>query len=299
MNAVCHHFAEVNGQRLHYAEAGDGPLIVFLHGLPRCWYLWRYQLADLAADHRAVAPDLRGYNLSSKPEHDLDYGVWPSVEDIRALVDYLGYDDFVLVGHDVGGRVAWSFALHYPERLQALVVMSAPHPALLDRELRENPSYQEVAAKFMITLRDPQGPELVGRDDFAFFRPTLDNPFLSDRDREVYLESWRKPGAAAGMLGMNRREGISPPTDDAPGHGNYAREMLSLRVAVPTLVLHGTRDAFDPASSLDGLETYVPDLTLRHIESTHWIPEEVPDEVNALVRQFIGERPSAARDEPA
>src|SRR5436190_2072320 len=112
-----HDYAEVNGVRLHCASAGEGPLMVFLHGFPQCWYMWRHQLPEFARDHLVVAPDLRGYNLSSKPERLSEYGPWQAAEDVRALVDLLGYDRFVLVGHDWGVATAWSFALHYPERL--------------------------------------------------------------------------------------------------------------------------------------------------------------------------------------
>lgn len=284
--------ADVNGVRLHYARAGEGPLVVFLHGFPRHWYLWRHQLRELSRDHLAVAVDHRGYNLSSKPDCDLSYGVWLSVEDVRALVDRLGYERFVLVGHDWGGGIAWSFALHYPERLHALVVMSAAHPALLDRELRENPEYRE-SARFMLGLRSPEGPELLSGDDFAALRPqTLDLPFLGDEDRAAYLEAWRRPGAMRSMLAIDRREGMGPATDNGtPARGNYVPEVQSLVVRVPTLVLYGDRDAFNHPGCFEGLDRYVPDLELRRLEGvSHWVPEEVPELVNASIRDFVGVR---------
>ena len=140
MDDVAHDFAEVNGVRLHYAHAGDGPLMVLLHGFPQCWYQYRHQLRDFARDHLAVAPDLRGYNLSSKPDDVHAYTTCTLVEDVRQMVQHLGHERFVLVGHDVGGAVAWSFALHHPEMLSALVVLDTPHPAVFDRALHEDPS---------------------------------------------------------------------------------------------------------------------------------------------------------------
>ena len=91
MDGIEHDYMEVNGVRLHYAHDGDGPLMVFLHGFPQCWYMWRHQLPEFARDHLVVAPDLRGYNLSSKPDRLTEYGPWHAAEDVRALVDLLGF----------------------------------------------------------------------------------------------------------------------------------------------------------------------------------------------------------------
>jgi pimeloyl-ACP methyl ester carboxylesterase len=97
-----HEYAEVNGVRLHYVTAGKGPLIIFLHGFPEFWYEWKDQLPEFARDHRAVAPDMRGYSLSEKPAGVDHYQMKDLVEDVRALAEHLGYKKFVLVGHDWG-----------------------------------------------------------------------------------------------------------------------------------------------------------------------------------------------------
>src|SRR5437588_12036218 len=109
------HYAEVNGVRLHYVTAGKGPLIIFLHGFPEFWYEWKNQLAEFGKDHLAVAPDMRGYNLSAKPTGGDQYEAKQLIEDVRALAEHLGHHKkFVLVGHDWGGAVAWSFAIAHP-----------------------------------------------------------------------------------------------------------------------------------------------------------------------------------------
>ena len=125
---IHHATAAVNGIELHYACAGAGSLMVFLHGFPQSHYAFRAQLREFGTDHFAVAPDQRGYNLSSKPDGVHSYGIWPAVEDLRGLVAHLGYEEFVLVGHDWGSLVAWSFALHYPQMLTALVSLGGAHP---------------------------------------------------------------------------------------------------------------------------------------------------------------------------
>ena len=128
-----HGYAEVNDVRLHYAAEGSGKLIVFLHGFPEFWYMWKEQLEEFGQDHRAVALDMRGYNLSSKPAEVNAYRIEHLVEDVRAFAGHLGYEKFVLVGHDWGGVVAWAFALWHPGLLERLVIINAPHPAIFER----------------------------------------------------------------------------------------------------------------------------------------------------------------------
>jgi pimeloyl-ACP methyl ester carboxylesterase len=284
---ISHHIADIGDVQLHYVRAGDGDPMVFVHGYPRHWYLWRNQLDEFSADHTVVAYDQRGYNLSSKPEGDLHYGVWIAVEDLRGLVDHLGLERFTLVAHDVGGAVAWSFALHYPERVDRLVVMSCPHPALLDRALHDDPTYRE-RAQFMRLLGSPTGGEMFAANDFQLLRPTIDLPFIDDVSRDAYLEAWRQPGAARSMLASDRREGFGPATaDGTPARGNYAPEMQSLKVEVPTLVLFADGDDFFHPCCFQGLDEYVARLTLTEMHGTHWIPEEQPEVANKAVRSFL------------
>src|ERR1700730_15414820 len=109
-------YVKVNGVRIHYVSAGKGPLILFLHGFPEFWYEWKNQLAEFGKDHQAIAPDMRGYNLSDKPGELDAYRMANLVEDIRALADHFSHNkQFVLVGHDWGGAVAWSFAIAHPD----------------------------------------------------------------------------------------------------------------------------------------------------------------------------------------
>src|SRR5712691_9524986 len=122
-------YADVNGVRLHCVSSGRGKLILFLHGFPEFWYAWKDQLAEFGRDHQAVAFDMRGYNLSSKPEDVREYRLQKLVEDVRALAEHLGHEKFVLVGHDWGGLIAWVFGAHYPECVEKLIILNAPHPA--------------------------------------------------------------------------------------------------------------------------------------------------------------------------
>src|SRR3954451_16001117 len=125
-------YAEVGDVKLHYVEAGDGPLVVLLHGFPEFWYGWRQQIETLGeAGFRVVAPDLRGYNLSSKPDGFADYTADKPAADIRGLVHELGADSAMVVGHDCGGSVAWTLAMNHPEVVARLVILNAAHPRKL------------------------------------------------------------------------------------------------------------------------------------------------------------------------
>src|SRR5215472_14425780 len=129
-------YAEIGDQRLHYVEAGDGPLIVLLHGFPEFWYGWRQQIKPLAAaGFRVVAPDMRGYNLSSKPDGVAAYDTGPLTADIRGLIHERGADSALLVGHDWGGTVAWATAMDYPEVVNRLAILNAAHPRRLRQGL--------------------------------------------------------------------------------------------------------------------------------------------------------------------
>src|SRR5260370_2599352 len=132
-------YAEVNGVRLHYVEQGKGEVILFLHGFPEFWYAWKDLLADFGRDHHAVALDMRGYNLSAKPEAVDSYHMPDLVEDVRALAVKLKARKFVLVGHDWAGVVAWAFAAQHPEMLDRLVILNAPHPTAFRRKPASNP----------------------------------------------------------------------------------------------------------------------------------------------------------------
>src|SRR5215216_4591148 len=130
-------FAEVGDVQLHYVEAGDGPLVLLLHGFPEFWYGWRQQIAPLVeAGFRVVAPDLRGYNLSSKPDGFDDYTADKMATDVRRLIRELGAESAMVVGHDWGGSVAWTLAMNHPEVVDRLVILNAAHPRKLNEGLR-------------------------------------------------------------------------------------------------------------------------------------------------------------------
>lgn len=281
---IKHEYADVNGVRLHYATAGTGKLILFVHGFPEFWYAWRNQLAEFGKDHKAVALDMRGYNLSSKPADVDQYKASVVMEDFRALAEKLGYKKFILVGHDWGGGISWAFAIRHPEYLEKLIIINAPHPALFARELRNNP-LQQKASQYMLTFRTAGAETALSANDYSALVEVMSGVF-SEADKAAYIESWSQPGAITGGLNYYRAAQIGPPSKD--GGKSIPRDNPDLTVRVPTLVIWGEKDPYLLTGNLDGLEEFVPDLTLERVpDATHWVVHEKPALVNAYIREFI------------
>ena len=288
-------FAEVNGVRLHYVSAGQGPLIIFLHGFPEFWYEWKNQLTEFGKDYLAVAPDMRGYNLSGKPEGVDQYQVKYLIEDVRALAEHLGHKKFILVAHDWGGAVAWAYAIAHPETLDKLVIVNAPHPGVFARELATNP-LQQKASQYMLMFRGPKAEETLSANNYAslvgiVLGPGLKSGANTEEDKQAYLKAWSQPGALTGGLNYYRASRIGPPADAAgstQSSGNFAADPTKLTVKVPTLVIWGEKDTALLTGNLEGLDEYVPQLTIKRIpEGSHWVIHEKPTEVNGYIREFI------------
>src|SRR5476651_732737 len=143
---VTHGYADSNGVKIHYATMGSGPLVVMIHGFPDYWYTWRHQMEGLADKFTVVAIDQRGYNLSDKPAGVENYDMRLLVGDVVAVINHLGQQKAIVVGHDWGGVVAWQVAMNVPQMVDRLIILNLPHPRGLSRELAHNPEQQKNSA---------------------------------------------------------------------------------------------------------------------------------------------------------
>ncbi len=211
-----------NGTRLHYASAGDPtrPLILFLHGFPEFWFEWQAQLAEFGRDWYAVAPDLRGFNLSDQPSEVAAYRARHIVEDLRLLIAHLGAAQCVLVAHDWGGAIAWNMAIASPQLISRLVIINAPHPYLFAQALIHDPLQQQASA-YMNWLRKPGVEEVLAEDGFARMsalfigmgqRPAL---WFTGATAERYRTCWSR--GLSGGLNYYRASPMFPPTATEPG----------------------------------------------------------------------------------
>jgi pimeloyl-ACP methyl ester carboxylesterase len=288
--AIKHDYAQLDGVRLHYAECGRGneELVLLLHGFPEFWYSWRNQLSALGKCYHAVAPDMRGYNLSDKPQRVEDYRIDLLVEDVIGLIHHLGASKAAVVGHDWGGGVAWAVAHKYPRHVSKLVVFQVPPAAAW----RANITFRQLRRSwYMFFFQLPRVPEWsIRRNNFAglerVFKDTVARKgSFSDRDIELYKEAMRQPGALTASINYYRanvRRLMFRRRDEnnAKRHG---------RIRVPTLFIFGEQDFAIIPETVRGVGNYVdaPYREVRIPDSGHWVQNEAVDEVNSVLLDFL------------
>jgi pimeloyl-ACP methyl ester carboxylesterase len=288
------HFARVAPDvQLHYASCGvpGAPLMLFLHGFPEFWYAWRAVLPAFGDRFHAVAPDLRGYNLSDKPADVRAYRASALVADVDALVRGLGHERCVLVAHDWGGAVAWSFAIAHPQRVAKLVILNAPHPVPFARALAGD-AEQQTASQYMNWLRRPGSEAVLARDGFArlddFFLRLGGAAWFRGEVRDAYHAAWAQPGAIAGGVAYYRASPLHPRSGDDPGAARLQLVDSDFVVRTKTLVVWGERDTALRPVLLEGLERLVPDLrVVRLPAATHWLVHEQPQRVIREIAEFV------------
>lgn len=313
---ITHHQVTVNGGRYHYAEAGEGPLVVLVHGFPELWYSWRHQLLPLAqAGFRAVAPDLRGFGQSEVSTQVEDYSLLRHVDDVRALVDVLHEPSAVVVGHDWGANLTWAMALKYPSVVKAIIALSIPfYPHARDPvEMKKfsagrfnfmtyfqqvgaaEAEFQENPRRFLraffcglsgdapagtlerLYLDKPADAKLLD----GFPQPASLPPWLTESDLDVYTDNFKKTGIS-GALGFYRNVEADYPA---------LKELSRGTVNQPVLFIGGANEAAVRFGDLEPMKQALPNL--RRVQVLpgcgHWVQQERAAEVNAAMIAFLNE----------
>ena len=268
------------GVRLHYVTAGDGPLVLLLHGFPDFWLTWRRQIPALrAAGFRVVAVDLRGYNLSERPRRVEDYRLDPLADDVAAVVRALGASRAHVVGHDWGGAIAWHLAARHADVVDRLAILNAPHPARY-RRLLATPA-QALRASYVAFFQLPLVPErLLRAGDLAALRRVwrLQERVTRRDEEDAFAAAFRDPSAVWAALAYYRalaRHGAGVPPEQR-------------RLRARTLVLWGERDPALVRANADGLGEWVAELEVRMLpEAGHWVMADAPDVVNRALVDFL------------
>ena len=272
-----HRYADINGIRMHYAEAGTGEPVVFLHGFPEFWYSWRHQLAALAPNYRVIAPDQRGYN---ETEARAPYDTGTLQQDVLDLIAHLGEERVHLVAHDWGGAIAWLLAIEHPEVLRSLTVCNLPHPALFQKGVRR--PRQILRSWYIAFFQLPWLPErALAMDNYRrLAKGIIDQcrpgTFTRD-DIKAFLAAWRRQGLHGGVEWYRA----------AVRHPRPLPEPVPL-IQVPTLLIWGERDSALGKELTHGTDEYVRDLRIEYLpEASHWVQQEEPERVNALILEHV------------
>jgi pimeloyl-ACP methyl ester carboxylesterase len=279
-----HHTASINGIEMHYVIGGQGDAVVLLHGFPQSWYEWRHVMPALANNYTVIAPDLRGFGDSSKPVTGYDGKT--TAEDIYQLTSQLGFNQILLVAHDVGSQTAYSYAAAHPNNVSKLVIMDFPFPGFLPPEFGENGPW------WFAFYQVPDLPEALlqgnEREYISWFIKGLAyNPSaITEEDLDVFASHVSAPGGMRAALEHFRA---------FPIDAEQNRESAKDKITMPVLVLGG--DIY-PAlggdfpgnfalSSTQALATNVTGVTVPL--SGHWIPEEQPEFVIEQLTTFFSE----------
>jgi epoxide hydrolase 4 len=292
------HFVQVQpGVRLHYAEAGDPsrPLMLMLHGFPEFWGAWSGLMPRFSGDWHVVAPDLRGYNLSDKPEGVESYRASRLIADVAGLVRALGHERCVLIAHDWGGAIAWSVAITHPDVVERLVILNAPHPVPFARALARDAD-QIRASAYMNWLRRTGSESVLAADGFKRLERMLAGGrgagWFDVATRERYRQAWAQPGALGAAVNWYRASPLHPATETEPGASALDLDPDRFRVEVPTLVIWGERDTALLPVLLDGLDRLVPVMRIVRLpEATHWLVHEQPGRIADEIEGFLQSSP--------
>jgi pimeloyl-ACP methyl ester carboxylesterase len=265
-------FVDSKGVKIHYVTKGKGPLVVMIHGFPDYWFSWRGQMPALAKHFQVVAIDQRGYNLSDKPTGIDNYTLDKLVEDVHAVVKHFKQNKAIIVGHDWGGLVAWTFAMTYPERTDRLIILNLPHPKGMSRELANNPQQQK-NSEYARNFQKPDAaskvtPELI----------TL----LVVKDAKVrgkYLEAMKR-SSMEGMLNYYKANYPREP---------YKDERTFPAVKCSVLMIHGLDDQYLlPGALNDTWKWLEKDLTLVTIpKAGHFVHWDAPEFVTKTMVRWL------------
>ncbi len=275
------------GLQMELAEAGSGPLMVMLHGFPEMMESWRHQINYFSEKgYKTVAPNMRGYGASGRPRKG--YDVDTLADDVAGLFDHYGADKAILVAHDWGGVVAWHFAYRYPGRLEALIILNAPHPVRFDRQLRGNIS-QLRKSYYVFMFQIPFLPEwFLGRRRARMVgeiirKTAVRKDAFSDEDIEKYSLNMSTPGALRAGIEYYRRA-----LRDAPKLRKFYK---GKKISAPTLVIWAQQDAFLGPELANSLESFFDaPLEISPIHNCgHWVQNEAPEEVNAAIDKFLSD----------
>jgi len=313
MTEIKHRTVKTNGINMHIAEAGEGPLVLMLHGFPELWYSWRHQIPALAeAGYHAVAPDVRGYGQSDAPQPIEAYAMREHLADATGVLDALGAETAVVLGHDWGAPMAWNAAVLHPQRFRAVVALSVPflqrspapptqlfkqifqdnffymlyfqEPGVAEAEFEKDPKRSMRLFLFAASGDDTsEGAGFAGKkkgDQFlaGMLEPEKLPAWLRQEDIDYYAQEFARTGFRGGL---NRYRNMDRDWEQLP-------ELAGATVQQPALFIGGEKDGVLRFTSMDAMKQNVPNLRgTVMLPCGHWTQQERPAEVNAALIKFL------------
>ena len=281
-------FAQLEEVKLHFAHAGEGRSIIFLHGFPAFWYAWKKELEKFGQTMWAIAPDGRGVNQSSKPSQISAYHIDKLARDIAQLADHLSIEQFVLVGHDWGGALAWQVAQNYPDRVSHLIVANAPPVSALQYALATLPE-QQAASEYMSRLKANTAESIFLANNCerlwqSSFEPLKVKGVVDEQDKPHYLNCWQTPGSLTGFLNWYRAN--VPQFDQIDAE--LVKPQASNQIQTQSLLLWGEHERAFIRPLLNIIPQYAPNVEIVEVpDANHWIHLEKPDLFYDLITQFV------------
>lgn len=302
-----------NGIELHIAEQGQGPLVLLLHGFPESWYSWRHQFAAIAdAGFHAVAPDMRGYGRSDKPDQITAYTQVEIVKDIIGLIPALGYETAIVIGHDWGAPTAWSCAAYYPQQVSAVGALSVPYsprpdypPLDMLKEIFKDqffyqlyfqePGVAEAEFEKDITTALRKFLHMASAEmDLSTLAPKgPDEDMLSSLPNPEQMGNWLKPEDLDFYVEEFTRSGFRGPLNYYRNHNlNWKlTEGLASRIEQPAMFAAGEKDGVIllAAAALEAMPEHVTDLRINELipDTGHWTQQEAAAAVNDIILRFL------------
>jgi epoxide hydrolase 4 len=284
-----------SGNRLHYAIAGDEskPVMLFLHGFPQAWFVWERLMAHFSEHYCCIAPDLRGFNKSSKPAGVKSYTAKAVVADLLQLIAYFSKEPITLVAHDWGGAIAWNIAVQHPQALKKLVAINSPHPIPFARDMRPGGA-QVAASAYMDWLAQPGSESALEKDGYALLEGFFGGMgqdganWFTPAVRAKYHAMWGNADHTAEhpLTGCMNYYRATPLTPAKVAAHDIVLNPADWQVNVPTRVVWGEKDLALPPNLLDGLDACIPELSIVRVpHGNHWLIDAYPDDVIAAMTQ--------------
>lgn len=307
---ISQQYATINGIRYHYAEAGNGPLVIMLHGFPELWFSWRKQLKALAdAGYHAVAPDLRGFGESEVTPFVKDYSLLNHAKDIKALIDHLGEKEAVIIGHDWGANLMWIMPMLYPQTVKVVVSVSIPfYP-----EPRDPVEIRKKWPNAFTNFSKPGATEAeFEKDPERFFRlffyglsgaapkEAVDSLYLKKPENNNVLDGFPEPAALPSWISRDefdyyvksyKKTGITPALNFYRNDGDYIqlKEIYKRGISQPVLFVGGGEEAAVRFGSTEPMKAALHNLRKIVIipGCGHWVQQEKPAELNRELIDFL------------